>query len=145
VPFFEKLKTNGGPTHFDLSKVLPGATCTVAVTVVKDATKPWEKVTFTQRDLPLTQDLRPKVADRGGTVSWDLHNPPELLSNAPGGTWSGDCRLYDRDQPGFLVYRQSGSQAFGSVPTSSSSPGPAAGHAQPTSSAGASRSSSPSP
>jgi hypothetical protein len=142
VPFFEKLKANGSSTHFDLSKVFPGATCTVAVTVVRDASQPWKTVTFTQRDF--SQDLRPKIADRGGIVSWDVQNPPDLLSNAPAGTWSGDCRLYDRNQRDFLVYRQTSSLSFGSLPPTSSTPPPASTHSPPGST-GSSRSSSPSP
>jgi hypothetical protein len=142
VPFFEKLKANGSSTHFDLSKVFPGATCTVAVTVVEDASKPWKTVTFTQRDF--SQDLRPKIADREGVVSWDVQNPPDLLSNAAAGTWTGDCRLYDRNQPDFLVYRQTSSLSFGSLPPTSSTPTPASNHSPPGS-ADPSRSSSPSP
>jgi hypothetical protein len=142
VPFFDKLNANGSSTHFDLSRVLPGATCTVAVTVVPDASKPRKTVTFTQRDF--SQDLRPKIADRAGTVNWDVHNPPDLLLNAPGGTWSGDCKLWDRNQPDFVVYHQSSSLSFGSVPSTSSSAPPASTHTPSQASAPPSRS-SPSP
>lgn len=120
VPFFDKLNKNGSFTHFDLSRVLPGATCSVTVTVyVQDANKAWKTVTLSQRDLP--QVLRPKIADGAGTVSWDINNPPDVLANTPGGSWSGDCRLYDRAQPSFLVYHQSTSLAFGSPPAQSQS------------------------
>jgi hypothetical protein len=143
VPFFDKLKANGSNTHFDFSKVLPGATCTVSVTVVPDGTKPWKTVTFTQRDF--SQDLRPKTADRGGTVSWDVRNPPDLLLNAAAGTWTGDCRLYDRNQPDFLVYHQSNSLSFGSLPATSSTSAPASTHSAPPVSGTPPRSSTPSP
>jgi hypothetical protein len=143
VPFFDKLKANGSNTHFDFSKVLPGATCTVSVTVVPDGTKPWKTVTFTQRDF--SQDLRPKTADRAGTVSWDVRNPPDLLLNAAAGTWTGDCRLSDRDQPDFLVYHQSNSLSFGSLPATSSTSAPASTHSAPPVSGTPPRSSTPSP
>ena len=143
VPFFDKLKANGSNTHFDFSKVLPGATCTVSVTVIPDGTKPWKTVTFTQRDF--SQDLRPKTADRGGTVSWDVRNPPDQLLNVDAGTWTGDCRLYDRNQPDFLVYHQSSSLSFGSLPATSSTSAPASTHSAPPVSGTPPRSSTPSP
>jgi hypothetical protein len=143
VPFFDKLKANGSETHFDFSRVLPGATCTVSVTVIPDGTKPWKTVTFTQRDF--SQDLRPKTADRAGNVSWDVRNPPDLLLNAAAGTWTGDCRLYDRNQPNFLVYHQSSSLSFGSLPATSSTSAPASTHSAPPVSGTPPRSSTPSP
>lgn len=104
VPFFQKLAANGGPTMLNLSNVFPGAVCAAAVSA-PDPSNSKRTITFTQRDLP--QDLRQKVADPRGKVSWTIDSAPKALSAANSATWNADCRLYDSRQPDFLVYHSS--------------------------------------
>ena len=123
VPFFKKLEANGTPTVLTLDSILPGATCTVSVTVPNpDAAG--RTLTFTARDDP---QLAPMRAGGDGHLLWTTDRSPKpALARAKAARWDADCKQFDRAQPNFVVYHASTSftsGSFSSTSTPSRSPG----------------------
>ena len=94
VPFFQQLQTNGTQTVLNVASILPGATCTVTVTVANPSDS-GKTLTFTAREDP--QHLAPKRAGADGKLFWDTSQSQHAaLAQAEAAKWIVDCTQVDR-------------------------------------------------